>query len=71
MMAEKTDGNKELIFEAGKICKSFGPTLALEHVDLSVYRGEITGLVGENGKQTSEFTRSRELNETTIIETMI
>lgn len=55
-MAETTDRNRELIFEARKICKSFGPTLALGNVDLAVYRGEITGLIGENGSGKSTLS---------------
>lgn len=47
---------KELIFEARKISKRFGPTIALANVDLSVYRGEITGLIGENGSGKSTIS---------------
>jgi len=32
-MAEALDRNKELIFEARKLCKSFGPSIALDNVD--------------------------------------
>jgi ribose transport system ATP-binding protein len=48
--------NKELIFEARKICKTFGPTIALDNVELSVYRGEITGLIVENGSGKSTIS---------------
>ena len=48
--------SKELLFEARKLCKNFGPTIALDHVDFKVYRGQITGLIGENGSGKSTIT---------------
>lgn len=48
--------NKELLFEARDLCKNFGPTVALNHVDFKVYRGQITGLIGENGSGKSTIT---------------
>ncbi len=47
---------KELIFEARKLTKHFGPTVALNEVDFKVYRGQITGLIGENGSGKSTIT---------------
>ncbi len=41
---------------AHKICKSFGPTKALVDVDVTVRRGEIRGLIGENGSGKSTFS---------------
>lgn len=41
---------------AHKICKSFGPTRALNDVDVDVHRGEIRGLIGENGSGKSTFS---------------
>lgn len=43
-MDGKQDMNSNVLFEAKDICKIFGPTVALSHVDLTVYRGEIRGL---------------------------
>ena len=42
------------VVEMRAICKSFGPVRALHNVDLSLARGEILGLVGDNsaGKST-------------------
>ncbi|MCR5083509.1 MAG: sugar ABC transporter ATP-binding protein [Parasporobacterium sp.] len=47
---------KELLFEAKKLSKHFGPTIALDEVDFKVYRGQITGLIGENGSGKSTIT---------------
>ena len=44
------------IFKAEQICKNFGSTVALDHVDISIYRGQITGLIGENGSGKSTIT---------------
>lgn len=46
-MIEKT------IFETKKVNKLFGPTVALKDVDFCLKRGEIRGLVGENGSGKS------------------
>lgn len=48
--------SKELLFEARKLCKNFGPTVALDHVDFKVFRGQISGLIGENGSGKSTIT---------------
>lgn len=46
----------KLIVETRQLCKNFGPTIALNHVDLKIYRGQITGLIGENGSGKSTIT---------------
>ena len=43
----------EVIFEAKHMHKEFGPTIALKDVDIQIKRGEIRGLVGENGSGKS------------------
>ena len=48
--------SKEQIIEIRHMCKNFGPTRALRDVDVSFYRGEIRGLVGENGSGKSTIT---------------
>ncbi len=56
----KTGGGKlrynmerEVIFEAKHMHKAFGPTIALKDVDIQIKRGEIRGLIGENGSGKS------------------
>lgn len=44
---------KEIIFEAKHMRKEFSPTIALKDVDFTLRRGEIRGLVGENGSGKS------------------
>lgn len=46
----------EILFEAKDISKHFGPTVALNHVSFSVKRGEIHGLIGENGSGKSTMS---------------
>ena len=44
---------RELLFEAKNLTKHFGPTVALNGVDMKVCRGQIMGLIGENGSGKS------------------
>lgn len=44
---------KEVIFEVKNMHKAFGPTIALKDVNITLKRGEIRGLIGENGSGKS------------------
>ena len=46
----------EPILEMKGISKRFGSTVALDNVDLTVYPGEIRGLIGENGSGKSTIS---------------
>lgn len=40
---------KEIVVEVKHMNKHFGPTVALNDVNITVRRGEVLGLIGENG----------------------
>lgn len=42
-----------IIFETEQLHKTFGPTIALKSVKIQIKRGEIRGLIGENGSGKS------------------
>ena len=46
----------EIIAEIKDLCKNFGVTVALDHVNMVIKRGEIRGLIGENGSGKSTAT---------------
>ncbi len=48
--------SEAVFLQAKGICKAFGPTRALVDVDIEVRRGEIRGLIGENGSGKSTFS---------------
>lgn len=48
--------NRDYLFKSENICKSFGNTQALKNVSITVKKGEIRGLIGENGSGKSTFS---------------
>lgn len=48
--------SKEILLTASNICKDFGLTKALKDVTISIRRGDIMGLIGENGSGKSTFS---------------
>ncbi len=46
----------EVLVKVQDVCKNFGVTVALNHVDIEIKRGEIRGLIGENGSGKSTVT---------------
>lgn len=47
---------KQPIFKASHIVKQFGPTIALNDIDIEIYAGEIRGFIGENGSGKSTMS---------------
>ena len=46
----------EKVVEILNMSKAFGPTVALDDVSISAYKGEVLGLIGENGSGKSTIT---------------
>ena len=47
---------KKPIFKATHIVKQYGPTIALNDVDIEIFPGEIRGFIGENGSGKSTMS---------------
>ena len=49
---------KQVLFEIKQLCKSFGPTKVLDHIDATIRQGEVVVIVGPSGSGKSTFLRS-------------
>ncbi|WP_339316700.1 sugar ABC transporter ATP-binding protein [Paenibacillus sp. FSL R10-2734] len=47
---------REVLLSVKGMSKKFGSTVALNNVDISIYKGEIRGLIGENGSGKSTIS---------------
>ena len=47
--SQQTSGGQQPLLELSNVSKHFGGVMALQNVDFTLLRGEIHGLVGENG----------------------
>ncbi|OCN00836.1 hypothetical protein A7X67_08705 [Clostridium sp. W14A] len=48
--------SNDYLCKAEKLCKTFDSTVALSNVDIAVKKGEIHGLIGENGSGKSTMS---------------
>lgn len=64
-MRVKSDNGqeKQVLFEIKQLCKSFGPTKVLDHIDATIRQGEVVVIVGPSGSGKSTFLRSLNLLE--------
>ncbi|MDR0527899.1 MAG: sugar ABC transporter ATP-binding protein [Spirochaetaceae bacterium] len=49
--------DKPVLFEARNIHKNYGVTSVLRNIDITIYKGEIIGLIGENGAGKSTLLK--------------
>ena len=47
---------RKVILQIKGMTKTFGPVTALKDVDLTLYHGDVLGLIGENGSGKSTIT---------------
>ncbi len=53
----------QVLFEIKGLCKSFGDTLVLDHIDAEIRKGEVVVIIGPSGSGKSTFLRSLNLLE--------
>ncbi len=57
------NADTQILFEIKGLCKSFGKTLVLDHIDAQIRQGEVVVIVGPSGSGKSTFLRSLNLLE--------
>lgn len=55
--SQKYNKNREITFKCSQLKKSFKQAFTLGEVDLSIRKGDITGVIGENGNGKTTFFR--------------
>ena len=53
----------QVLFQIKGLCKSFGDTLVLDHIDAEIRKGEVVVIIGPSGSGKSTFLRSLNLLE--------
>lgn len=55
--------NDNILFEVKGLCKSFGSSLVLDHINTEIKKGEVVVIIGPSGSGKSTFLRSLNLLE--------
>ncbi|MDD3172495.1 MAG: ATP-binding cassette domain-containing protein [Herbinix sp.] len=56
-LGESTENSREVLLEAKNLLKVYGSTIAVNNLDITIYKGEILALVGGNGAGKSTLTK--------------
>lgn len=62
-MPDNENKEKEVLIEIKDLCKSYGEHLVLDHINISISKGEVIAIVGPSGCGKSTFLRSMNLLE--------
>ncbi|WHH59383.1 ATP-binding cassette domain-containing protein [Petroclostridium sp. X23] len=56
-LGECSSSKREVFLEAQGLLKTYGPTTAVNHLDIKIYKGEVLALIGGNGAGKSTLTK--------------